>query len=309
MPFKRNPELMRINLYALLGFYLFSLFLLAVAWEFKLEAVAMNALDLPYDSEFEIAERWRFVLTSASFAVLSMVAPLFLLKRLIGRLQSSFNDLVVEQAHSDSLARHDPLSGLFNRRVFHEQLATRLEQPSNHTAVFLIDIDNFKIINDTHGHAAGDGAICLVADRLREATAGWEASLARLGGDEFALAVSGDFSRHELQRLAETVLEKIAEPATCLPGVRLSATLGISMSPVDGTAPEALLHCADSAMYRGKKVVALCSFFMKPVLSTSTAYRRVSSRSYDRLSKRTESSLSINRSSVFLSNAWWDSNC
>ena len=253
MPFKRNPELMRINLYALLGFYLFSLFLLAVAWEFKLEAVAMNALDLPYDSEFEIAERWRFVLTSASFAVLSMVAPLFLLKRLIGRLQSSYNDLVVEQAHSDSLARHDPLSGLFNRRVFHEQLATRLEQPSNHTAVFLIDIDNFKIINDTHGHAAGDGAICLVADRLREATAGWEASLARLGGDEFALAVSGDFSRHELQRLAETVLEKIAEPATCLPGLRLSATLGISMSPVDGTAPEALLHCADSAMYRGKK--------------------------------------------------------
>lgn len=253
MLFKRNPELRRSYLGALLGFFLFSLFLLAVAWEFKLESVAMRVLDMPYDSGFETAERWRFVLTSTSFALLSMVAPLFLLKRLIHSLQRSYNDLVVEQAQSESLARHDPLSGLLNRRVFHEQLAARLEQPSNHTAIFLVDLDNFKIINDTHGRAAGDGVICLVSDRLREATAGWQASLARLGGDDFALAVSGDFSRHELQRLAETVLEKIAESVTCLPGVSLSATLGISMSPVDGTAPESLLHCAESAMYRGKK--------------------------------------------------------
>ena len=154
MLFKRNPELRRSYLGALLGFFLFSLFLLAVAWEFKLESVAMRVLDMPYDSGFETAERWRFVLTSTSFALLSMVAPLFLLKRLIHSLQRSYNDLVVEQAQSESLARHDPLSGLLNRRVFHEQLAARLEQPSNHTAIFLVDLDNFKIINDTHGHAA-----------------------------------------------------------------------------------------------------------------------------------------------------------
>jgi diguanylate cyclase (GGDEF)-like protein len=253
MSFTQNPQLMRNNLYALLGFYLFTLFLLAVAWEFKLEAVAMSALDLPYDGTFESAERWRFVLTSTSFAVLSMVVPFILLRRLIGRLRRSYNDVLVAQAHSDSLARHDPLSGLLNRRVFHEQVVARLEQPSTHTAIFLIDLDKFKVINDTHGHAAGDSAICLVADRLREATAGWHTSLARLGGDEFALAVSGHFSRQDLARLAETVLEKIAGSVTGLPGVTLSASLGIAMSPMDGTAAETLLHCADSAMYRGKK--------------------------------------------------------
>lgn len=252
MPFIRNPQLVRSNLYGLLGFYLFSIFLLAMAWEFKLEAVAMHLLDLPYDGDFETSERWRFVLTSTGFAVLAMIAPFILLKRLVGRLHLSYNNLVVAQAHSESLARHDPLSGLLNRRVFHEQLSTRLEQQSTSTAVFLIDLDKFKTINDTHGHAAGDVAICVVADMLREATAGWQAAVARLGGDEFAVAVTGDFSHLELATLAEAVLAKISGAATGLPGVAYSATLGIAVSPMDGTAAETLLQRADSAMYRGK---------------------------------------------------------
>jgi len=252
MPIIRNPQLVRSNLYALLAFYLFSIFLLALAWEFKLESVAMQLLDLPYDADFETAERWRFVLTSTAFAVLAMIVPFVLLKRLIGRLHLSYNNLVVAQAHSDSLARHDPLSGLLNRRVFHEQLATRLQHASTQTAVFLIDLDKFKAINDTHGHAAGDSAICAVADTLREATTGWQAAVARLGGDEFAVAVTGEFSRMELATLAETVLAKIAGAATGLPGIAFSATLGIAVSPLDGTVAETLLQHADSAMYRGK---------------------------------------------------------
>lgn len=252
MPFIRNPQLARSNLYALLGFYLFSIFLLALAWEFKLEGIVMLALDLPYDGGFESAERWRFVLTSTGFAVLAMVVPFIILKRLIGRLNLSYNNLVVAQAHSDSLARHDPLSGLLNRRVFHEQLTTRLEQPKSNTAVFLIDLDKFKTINDTHGHAAGDGAICAVADTLRDATVSWQAAVARLGGDEFAFAVTGDFSRLELATLAQTVLDRISAGVTGLPGVAFTATVGIAISPIDGTAAETLLQRADSAMYRGK---------------------------------------------------------
>jgi diguanylate cyclase (GGDEF)-like protein len=252
MSFIRNPHLVQSHLYALLGFYLFSIFLLALAWEFKLEGIAMGVLDLPYDGDFEVAERWRFVLTSTCFAVLAMVVPFVLLKRLIGSLHQSYNNLVVAQAQSDSLARHDPLSGLLNRRVFHEQLAARLDQPGVGTAVFLIDLDRFKQINDTHGHAAGDVAICTVADTLREATAGWQAAVARLGGDEFALAVTGRFSRLDLASLAETILAKIAAAPTGLPGVAFSATLGIAVSPVDGMVAETLLQHADSAMYRGK---------------------------------------------------------
>lgn len=252
MRFISNPQLGRSNLYALLSFYLFSIFLLAVAWEFKIEALAMETLDLPYDGGFETAERWRFVLTSTGFSMLAMVIPFIVLKRLIGRLNLSYNNLVVAQAHSDSLARHDPLSGLLNRRVFHEQLATRLEQRTANTSVFLIDLDRFKAINDTHGHAAGDSAICAVADVLREVTSGWHASLARLGGDEFAFAVTGDYGRMELSTLAQTLLSSIAGAVTGLSGVACSATVGIAISPIDGTSAETLLQRADSAMYRGK---------------------------------------------------------
>ncbi|KKY51263.1 diguanylate phosphodiesterase [Pseudomonas amygdali pv. tabaci str. ATCC 11528] len=252
MSFIRSPHMVRKYLYTLLWFYLFSIFLVAIAWEFKLESFAMYAMNLPYDQDFEDAERWRFVLTSTGFALLSMVVPFILLKRLMQRLQDSYNDLLKSQALSDSLARHDPLSGLLNRRVFQEQLVARLEQASSQTAVFLIDLDKFKLINDTHGHAVGDAAICAVAESLREATAGWQASVARLGGDEFGLAVSGDFTQVELATLAESVLAKIAASSADLPRLALSATLGIAISPLDGSDADTLLQHADSAMYRGK---------------------------------------------------------
>ncbi|MCI3945692.1 diguanylate phosphodiesterase [Pseudomonas syringae] len=252
MSFIRDPQMVRKYLYAVLWFYLFSIFLLAVAWEFKLESFAMYVLDLPYDADFENAERWRFVLTSTAFALLSMIVPLILLTRLMQRLQGSYNDLLAAQALSDSLARHDPLSGLLNRRVFHDQLVVRLQQTSMQTAVFLIDLDKFKLINDTHGHAVGDAAICAVAESLREATAGLQASVARLGGDEFGLAVSGDFNHAELATLAESVLAKIAASNAGLPRVTLSASLGVAVFPLDGSDADILLQRADNAMYRGK---------------------------------------------------------
>jgi diguanylate cyclase (GGDEF)-like protein len=181
-----------------------------------------------------------------------MIAPFILVNRLMQRLQRSYKRLLSAQALSESLARHDPLSGVLNRRVFHEQLAARLQQPSTITAVFLIDLDKFKRVNDNHGHAAGDVIICTVADRLREATVGWQPLVARLGGDEFALAVTSHFSRADLAALAEQVLAKISAPVVGWPGASLSATLGIAVSPLDGSAAETLLQRADSAMYRGK---------------------------------------------------------
>ncbi|RJX53200.1 GGDEF-domain containing protein, partial [Pseudomonas syringae pv. actinidiae] len=79
MPVIRSPRTVRKYLYTVLWFYFFSIFLLAVVWEFKLESLAMYAMDLPYDPDFEDAERWRFVLTSTAFALLSMVVPFILL--------------------------------------------------------------------------------------------------------------------------------------------------------------------------------------------------------------------------------------
>lgn len=252
MPYTRSSHKVRKNLYALLAFYLFTMFLLSLAWEFKAEEVAMSMLGLPYDGDFETSERWRFVLTSTTFAMLSMVVPFLLVRRLLQRLQFSYRNLMASQAQSEALARHDPLSGLLNRRVFHEQMAARLNQAGQATAVFLIDLDRFKQVNDTLGHAAGDQAICTVADRLREATGGWQPSLARLGGDEFALAVTGHFTRADLAALAEAVLAGIAAPVAGAPAISLSATLGIAVAPMDGMVAETLLQRADSAMYRGK---------------------------------------------------------
>jgi diguanylate cyclase (GGDEF)-like protein len=252
MPLTSHTKTVRKKLYGLLAFYVLSIFILAVAWEFYLEGAAMELLGLPYDGDFELAERWRFVLTSSGFGVLAMIVPFVLLQRLLKQLRQSYDDLMEARAQSDSLARHDPLSGLLNRRVFNEQLATRLAVPDNQTAVFLIDLDNFKLINDTHGHAAGDSAICAAADRLREVASGWQASLARLGGDEFALAVSGDFNRAELATLATTLLSTMAAPLAGYPTVNLSATVGIAVAPMDATQVQILLQQADCAMYRGK---------------------------------------------------------
>lgn len=252
MPDAPSSQRFRRRLYPILAIYLLSLFIVSVLWEFKLEGAAMALLGLPYDGDFETAERWRFVLTAAGFALLSMVVPVILLHRLLQRLRRSYLDVLSAQTHSEALARYDSLSGLLNRRVFNEQLMDLLAQQQP-TAVFLIDLDHFKGINDNHGHAAGDAAICAVAERLREATHGWQASLARLGGDEFAVAVTGHFGRAELSLLAEDVLKRISKPVAQWPSISLGATLGIAIAPGDGLTPDTLLQRADRAMYRGKR--------------------------------------------------------
>ncbi|NJP03566.1 EAL domain-containing protein [Pseudomonas sp. hsmgli-8] len=251
MPDAPSSQRFRRRLYPLLAFYLLTLFAVSVLWEFKLEGTAMAVLGLPYDGDFETAERWRFVLTSTGFALLSMVVPIMLLHRLLQQLRRSYFDLLSAQTQSDALARYDSLSGLLNRRVFNEQLIDLLAQPQP-TAVFLIDLDHFKSINDSNGHAAGDAAICVVAERLRAATQGWQACVARLGGDEFAIAITGDFGRAELSLLAEDILKQMSKPIAKWPAISLSATLGIAISPADGLTPELLLQRADRAMYRGK---------------------------------------------------------
>ncbi|WP_158896565.1 MULTISPECIES: bifunctional diguanylate cyclase/phosphodiesterase [unclassified Pseudomonas] len=241
-----------MRVYVILAFYLFSIFFLALMWEFKLEAVTMSFLGLPYEGDFEAEERWRFVMTSTSFAVLAMVVPLILVHRLLRRLRRSYVDLLEAQMHSDGLARYDPLSGLLNRRAFGEHLTHVLREPQS-TAIFLIDLDNFKSINDRAGHAAGDAAICAVAESLREVTVGRQVALARLGGDEFAVTITGDFSRADLAVAAEDLLQRISRPINGWPAIQITASMGIAVAPVDGSTPESLLPRADIAMYRSKQ--------------------------------------------------------
>jgi diguanylate cyclase (GGDEF)-like protein len=160
------------------------------------------------------------------------------------------------QEKSEQLAIHDDLTGLPNRLLLNDRLAMAVSQARRHQrqlAIFFMDLDNFKAINDSMGHAAGDEVLRMVAERLliivRE-----EDTLARPGGDEFVLLVTGISSEHDLASVSKKILEAIRAPFT-LDGRELSITLsvGVSIFPTDGESPESLLRNADIAMYRSKR--------------------------------------------------------
>jgi len=150
------------------------------------------------------------------------------------------------------LARHDELTGILNRRAFNERLAeTVAELPSHQlAALVLVDLDDFKSVNDVHGHLAGDEVLRAVAARLEQAADGQP--VFRLGGDEFAALVTGAPSETDaaVTRIA-TQMRSFDVP---IPGVELeqSASIGIAKAAGGTVLPENLLHEADHAMYRAK---------------------------------------------------------
>jgi diguanylate cyclase (GGDEF)-like protein len=162
------------------------------------------------------------------------------------------------EAQADEMARHDPLTGLANRRLFKEVVEAKLRAAGSTGAVLLVDLDRFKTVNDVHGHPAGDMVLLATADRLRavvaQGSAASSAAAARLGADEFALFVPHDGNSEALGRLAQEVITKLSAPvAWGRTQLEVGATVGVALAPLDGADAEALLHAADLAMYRGKK--------------------------------------------------------
>jgi diguanylate cyclase (GGDEF)-like protein/PAS domain S-box-containing protein len=153
------------------------------------------------------------------------------------------------------LAEHDPLTGLLSRQKFLDILADeiRLATPAGTpVAVLFLDLDDFKLVNDTHGHLAGDSLLRVVADILA-AQSGERNYLARLGGDEFGVVLRG-FGPEEARQLAKRLLAAI-EAAQLVAGeakVRLSACAGVCCFPEGGYDSETLLAHADIAMSRAK---------------------------------------------------------
>jgi diguanylate cyclase (GGDEF)-like protein len=146
-------------------------------------------------------------------------------------------------------ALFDGLTGLANRTHFHEQAAAALAA-TEPVSLLLIDLDGFKAVNDTRGHAAGDALLCAVADRLREAVRGGDLA-ARLGGDEFAVLLPGCTTAeadHTAQRILDAL--RVPVPVDGAP-VGVSASIGVAAAdPADDV--ESLLHDADLAMYAAK---------------------------------------------------------
>jgi diguanylate cyclase (GGDEF)-like protein len=190
----------------------------------------------------------------------------------IGRLAKAFdgfraNVLALEQAHemtrlaqeqAQALARHDPLTGLPNRRVFFAELETAVDRSRRGSAaysVLLIDLDGFKAVNDLQGHPVGDLLLYEIARRLTEVTRKTD-TVARLGGDEFAIITAAEPQDHLQSDIgfANRVLEAIREPLAIGDNLfEMDASIGIVTCPAEGLDAEGLVRAADIAMYRAKK--------------------------------------------------------
>ncbi|MER7417780.1 bifunctional diguanylate cyclase/phosphodiesterase [Micromonospora peucetia] len=151
-------------------------------------------------------------------------------------------------------ATHDPLTDLPNRALLTERLSAAIESPtldSGRLGVCFLDLDRFKVVNDSHGHQVGDGLLVAMADRLRLALDGH--LVARLGGDEFVVLVEGTTGTDDAVAVAEAALAAVREPVL-VDGHELSvsASIGIVERAVAGTSPGDLMRAADSTLHWAK---------------------------------------------------------
>ena len=162
--------------------------------------------------------------------------------------------LLIQRQHKRllSLAATDALTGLANHRGFQETLRAEIDHASElarPVALVTLDLDNFKVVNDTHGHPYGDTILSAVGSALREAIRTNDTA-ARVGGEEFALVLPGSDGEHAFA-VAERARANIA--AIAVRGFELSCSAGIAAFPADADDPSALCQLADSALYWAKQ--------------------------------------------------------
>ncbi|MEO5685766.1 MAG: EAL domain-containing protein [Burkholderiaceae bacterium] len=160
-----------------------------------------------------------------------------------------------QEARIEHLAYHDSLTGLPNRAMLMDRLGQALSQAQRldqQVAVLFIDLDRFKLVNDSLGHPVGDQLLQEIARRLR-ATLRDNDTVARVGGDEFQVVVGNVAGATDAARIAEKLMRTLGEPFT-LEGQELhvTASLGVSLFPRDGASGELLLKYADTALYEAK---------------------------------------------------------
>ncbi|MEO7503596.1 MAG: EAL domain-containing protein, partial [Sphingomicrobium sp.] len=172
---------------------------------------------------------------------------------------SDITDLRLSGDDAVRAARRDPLTGLANRLLVREQLEESLlaqwrsAASDRGSALLLVDLDRFKLVNDTLGHAIGDQLLIEVGRRLEE-TIGNGGSVGRLGGDEFAIIWTGETGRAALSALADRIIVSLTRTYTIgAASLHVGATIGIARGPVDGAREEQLMRNADLALYRAKE--------------------------------------------------------
>ncbi len=176
-------------------------------------------------------------------------------KQMQDEIHQQLEALQQSREELEHMARHDVLTGLPNRRAFQERLEhalSRAQRSGEHFALFFIDVDNFKSINDRFGHQGGDAVLKIVALRLVATTRKADA-IARLGGDEFVVLLDNTANREDVILIAEKLLESVRSPILHR-GTELQVgfSIGISLYPDDGRSASELMARADRAMYEAK---------------------------------------------------------
>jgi diguanylate cyclase (GGDEF)-like protein/PAS domain S-box-containing protein len=214
-----------------------------------------------------------------------------------GRVALALRDLSEQRRAEEgllALVYRDPHTGLPNRRLFEDRLAIALAQAHRYRhrlAVIFLDLDRFKQVNDTLGHAAGDALLKAVSERLAESVREGD-TVARLAGDEFTLLLPGIHYAEDLATISRKLVEALRQPFH-VDGqpVRITASGGISLYPEDGEEAEALLKSADTAMYRAKELGRDNFQLFSPAMAEKALERRALEESLRRALDREEMTL------------------
>lgn len=182
-------------------------------------------------------------------SLLFMLGIAFLMRR----LYLLARELEGRRAQAQALAMRDPLTGLGNRLAFDDGIERMLDDGMGELALFYLDLDGFKQVNDTLGHGAGDDVLRTIGTRLT-ALMRPNDLLVRLGGDEFVVLRPEYASPDELTRLARAIEQALADPVRLgTRALQVGVSIGIATAPADGTSGTALLEAADKALYRAKR--------------------------------------------------------
>jgi diguanylate cyclase (GGDEF)-like protein len=202
------------------------------------------------------------------------------------RLNKMLVTVMHSERESDYLARHDVLTGLWNRAGFVDALKTKLaDNPGKKSfALLFLDLDDFKPINDTFGHSAGDELLTMVAESLCHILPA-TAVIARMGGDEF-LVLANDVTAEQALAIGHRIISAVTMPHALGEGTcaRVGVSVGIAMSPEHGTEAETLLMIADAALYEAKSSGKSCCC-MASAETNLAALRRLKSKSAAEASK------------------------
>tara|TARA_R110002167_G_scaffold37563_16_gene117676 strand:- start:2630 stop:4369 length:1740 start_codon:yes stop_codon:yes gene_type:complete len=176
-------------------------------------------------------------------------------KGFIGSLLD-ISELKDAQLELENLAFYDPLTGLPNRRFFMDHLKFIMagaHNEQNRIAILMLDLDDFKKVNDTLGHDAGDQLLIILAERLRSVIAKKDV-VSRMGGDEFLIILKDSDINASIQKIADRMLLAISRPVSIMgQDIEVTSSIGVSIYPEDGKTPETLIRNADLALYLSKE--------------------------------------------------------